>query len=214
MSSEIRKNIDFLISKKENLIREKQVKKKKMIQVKKNIINYKKARNVLLEVSEKTQNKIKIKIEEIITLALRSVFDEEFVFVLKFLQKRNRVEAVPTIKIGDEEFDPKDELGGAIIDIISFVFRPILWGMTKEKTRPIFILDEPFRFTGSLVKKAGEMVKFLSKELGLQIIIISHDRRLIKFCDQVYKVKKIRNKSFVRKIKSAEPIKEVKNEKS
>lgn len=200
---DLRREVNILISKKNNLIDEKKIKKNKLTAIKKDIINHKKARSVLLEVSEQTQNKIKVRIEEIITLALQSVFDEKFIFVLKFLQKRNRVEAIPIIKIGDEEFEPKDELGGAIIDIISFVFRPILWGIAKERTRPIFILDEPFRFTGSLVEKAGEMVKFLSEKLGLQIIIISHDSRLIKFCDQVYKVKKIGKTSSVKKIKEA-----------
>ena len=197
----LRNEYDNILTKKENLITEIKNDKKQILKTQKDILVHEKARKIISKISEQTQNRIKIKIEEVITLAIQSVFDEPFVFELQFQQKRNRIEAVPVIKIGNEEFDPKDELGGAIIDIISFVFRIVLWGVAAEKTRPIFILDEPFRFTGSLVVKAGEMVKFLSKELKLQIIIVSHDARLIDFCDQVYKVTKRNKKSHIKLVK-------------
>ncbi len=201
MISDLRNQYNNLLMQQKNINTEIKKGKKQILKTQKDILVHEKARKIISKISEQTQNRVKVKIEEVITLALQSVFDEPFVFELQFQQKRNRIEAVPIIKIDDEEFNPKDELGGAIIDIISFVFRVVLWGIAAEKTRPIFILDEPFRFTGSLIVKAGEMIKFLSKELNLQIIIVSHDTRLIDFCDQVYRVTKKNKRSHVQLVK-------------
>ena len=200
-SLDIRKTVDSLMLKKKQLILDKKNKITILKKLKTDILTQEKARLIISQISEQTQEKIKVQIEEIITLALQSVFDDPFVFELKFQTKRNRVEAVPIIKIGNEEFNPKDELGGAVIDIISFVFRLVLWATQKEKTRPIFILDEPFGAVGSLITKAGNMIKTLSEELQLQIIIISHDKKLIKFCNNVYKITKKNKRSIAELIK-------------
>jgi DNA repair exonuclease SbcCD ATPase subunit len=146
------------------------------------------ARAVLTEANRLTQKRVTTKIESLITLCIRSVFDRPFTFKLRIEEKRNTIEAKPVIIEGENEYDPKDEMGGGIIDIISFAFRIVLWHLSNPRPRNLFILDEPFKFTGSLVEKAGEVLRYLSKEMGFQVIMISHDNELIGICDRVYRI--------------------------
>ena len=156
---------------------------------KEQMLDHEKLRWVFTEVARETQKEIKDRIENLITLAIRSVFDREFTFKIDLQNKNNRVYAVPTIIDGEHEFtDIKEDLGGGMIDIISLAFKIVLWSLESPKKRNIFIVDEPFRFTGKLVKKAGYMLKYLSKELNFQVIMVSHDDELIDICDRVYGV--------------------------
>lgn len=153
------------------------------------LVDHEKVRWVFTEVSRETQEEIKNRIEKLITLAIRSVFERDFTFKLDLQNKNNRVYAVPTIIDGEHEFtDIKEDLGGGMIDIISLAFKIVLWSLESPKKRNVFIIDEPFRFTGKLVKKAGYMLKYLSKELQFQVIMVSHDDELIDICDRVYGV--------------------------
>ena len=44
-------------------------------------------------------------------------------------RKRNKLECRPVVMEGDYEYTAKDEMGGGIIDIISFAFRVVLWSL-------------------------------------------------------------------------------------
>ena len=174
---------------------------------KKELIDHEKARWVFTEVSRITQLKIKSRIENLITLAIRSIFERDFTFKLTLEQKNNRVYAIPTLIEGEHEYtDIKEDLGGGMIDIISLAFKIVLWSMESPQKRNIFIIDEPFRFTGRLVKKAGYMLKYLSKELNFQVIMVSHDSELIDICDRVYGVRHDGKQSIVTLLKGSKKI--------
>lgn len=172
------------------------------------LLAHEKARWVIAEVSRITQEETKERIEKLITLALRSIFEREMTFKLKLEYKNNRVYATPTIVDGDEEFsDLKEDQAGGHIDIVSLVFKIVLWSMESPQKRNLFIVDEPFRFTGKLVKKAGYMLKYLAKELNFQVIMVSHDDELIDICDRVYGVRHDGKKSIATLIKGHRKIK-------
>ena len=138
---------------------------KNTISIKKEIYEkHIKARWILSEVVLKTQDKFKTKIEPLITSAIKSVFDRNFEFKLEFEEKRNKMECRPVILEDGDEFQPKDDLGGGMIDIISFAFRIVLWSLKNPKTRNSFILDEPFKngLGDELYIKAGKMLKKIS----------------------------------------------------
>ena len=146
-------------------------------------------RYVLTEVSRHTQEQFKLHIESLVTMAIESVFiDRKFVFVLKFEHKSNRIVCEPLIMENGEEFKPKDELGGGIIDIISFALRIVLWTMENPQKRNTLIFDEPFKFTGKLSKLAGRMMQELSHKLNIQIIMITHDDTLTEIADRAWHV--------------------------
>lgn len=184
----LRDDYDELFVQKTHLLQDKQIKKRKLIEVKKNIKICQEAHYILIEISKAIQKQFKDKVDSLITSIIQFVYNYPFLFELKFEQKRNNIAIKPIVKKGKTELIPKDDMGGGILDIISIGFKIILWYMQNPQTRPILFLDEPFKFLGQYAHKAGFMLKYLSKSFGIQVVMTSHDKTLLKFCDKVYKV--------------------------
>jgi DNA repair exonuclease SbcCD ATPase subunit len=149
-----------------------------------------KARWVLTEVAKLTQERFKKRVESLVTMAIRSVFDRPFDFSLIFSRERNRFVCTPIITEGDNEYIPKDDMGGGIIDLISFAFRVVLWSLEQPRSRNIFILDEPMKFVGKggLLMKAGQMIMEISHKLGFQVIMVTHEPELAAIADAAWLV--------------------------
>lgn len=158
-----------------------------------------KARFVLAEVTRLTQAQLKGYIESLVTLAIQSVYDEDLRFVVEFDYKRNKAEVSFWVKEGEdgEMFIPKDEMGGGLVDVISFALRVVLWSLQRPESRPVLILDEPFPAAGVLTNRCGEMVKEISDKLELQIVLVTHNPDLIEIADRVWRVEKVDGKSLV-----------------
>lgn len=101
----------------------------------------------------------------------------------------------------DKKFNPIDENGGGVVDIVSFALRIALWNIKKGKKLNALILDEPFRFISEDLRyKAGEILKQLSEKLKLQFIIVTHDPNIIEIADRSFLVKKARKTSKIERI--------------
>lgn len=157
------------------------------------------AKNILLVVAATIQRTAKKKIEALVTAAIRAVYDRPFRFVLNFRQQRGRVVAEPIIKEGDNEYSAKDDLGGGMVDIISFALRLAMWSMRPDRTRATMILDEPMKFigTGELMERAAQFIKTVSTQLNIQFIILTHDHLLASIADKWWEVQHKRGKSKV-----------------
>ena len=174
---------------------------------------YTKARWILAEIAKETQKNFQVKVESLVTSAIRAVFEERpFQFKLIFEQKRNKFECKPVIVEGDYEYEPKDELGGGIIDLISFAFRVVLWHLENPKSRNVFVLDEPMKFVGKgdLLMRAGRMIKEISHRLGFQIIMVTHEPELAEIADKAWSVEHDGVKSHLRLIVGNKPETKVK----
>jgi DNA repair exonuclease SbcCD ATPase subunit len=164
-------------------------------------INHTKARFVLVEVSRQTQERLKTVIEQLVNLCLNEVFpDRNFNFKADFQIKRNKMECEFLVEVDGHEYSPKDDMGGSILDIISFALRTILWSFENPRSRNVIIMDEPFRFSGRLITKAVQMVKELSDKLGIQFIINTHSEELIDIADRSWHVTNIKGKSMVKQL--------------
>jgi len=194
----IKSNIDFLDnklkSKKENLISEKSKQE-----------NFVKAHYIIVEVAKNTQEKFKERVEKLVTLAIQSVFEDNYEFVLKFDRKRNQTECQLIVMENGIEFVPKDDMGVGIIDIISFALRIVLWSMQSPKSRAFFVLDEPMKHVGSGTEeeiiRAAKMMRELSHKLKFQLVIATHEPQLTMIVDKAYRFKRINGKSVVNLIK-------------
>ena len=94
---------------------------------------YKKSIEFLRKVEESTKTKIKEGFENLVTYALRFVFQKDYKFNLEFKKRGNSQElnykvATPTSK---EQDDPLITLGGGILDLISVALRIALLEKTK-----------------------------------------------------------------------------------
>ena len=151
-----------------------------------------KAQKVIQLVAQETQEQLQFQISDLVTLALSSVFGEEMEFGVEFVLKRNKSEAELFFIKNGERVNPMDEAGGGVIDIASFALRVCMWGLQSPRSRNVLILDEPFKhLSRDLVIKAGETLQKISEKLNLQIIIISHEKRIIQCANKVFRVTQV-----------------------
>lgn len=145
------------------------------------------SRSLIQKAAQLTQERLSVHISDLVSLALRSVFEDPYEFQATFENRRNSMECDLTFVKDGNEYKPLDSCGYGAADVASFALRIAYWSLGN--TRPVLIWDEPFR---QLDKKkqgmAAEMVAKLSKELGLQIIIITHSDELARSADQIFEV--------------------------
>jgi DNA repair exonuclease SbcCD ATPase subunit len=155
------------------------------------LIAYEKAQALLQGVASDTQSALRVHIEDIVQLALDSIFPNQYQFNIRFDIAYGRTSAnlVFTSKISGFEIDPLTASGGGVVDVCSFALRLACWTLSKGLDS-VIILDEPFRFLSrELQGKAGVLLKELGDRLGLQIIMTTHLQPLAEVADKVFTVK-------------------------
>jgi DNA repair exonuclease SbcCD ATPase subunit len=177
--------------------------KKEIDTLQKDLEDYTKAKWALTEAVRITQERFKNRVESLVTLAIQSVFDRLFKFRLDFLHERGRFSCKPVIIEGSNEYEAKDDMGGSIVDLISFAFRVVLWSLENPRSRPFFVLDEPMKWLGSgeELLRGGKIIREISHRLGFQILIVTHLEPLAEIADTAWQVKMIRNRSIVKVLK-------------
>lgn len=155
--------------------------------------NLVKAKWVVSEVAKLTQEKFKERVESLVTMAIQSVFERPYGFELIFEQKRNKMECRPVIYEivnGRKVYydDPEEDVGGSLIDIISFALRIVLWSLEKPSSRNVIILDEPMKNMGRLIGLGGRVLREVSQKLAFQLIIMTHEQELGEIADKIFSV--------------------------
>lgn len=164
----------------------------------------KQAQTLILACAEETQNQLEYHLSDLVSNALSSVLDSPYKLILDFDQKRNHTEAnIYLENKSGEKIKPLDNLGGGVIDITSVALQISFWSMTNPRLSPILILDEPLRFLkgDTLPEKGAQLLKKISEELGIQILLISHQEEQIKSADKIFKIQKLKNRSNVEETK-------------
>ena len=136
-----------------------------------------KAKAVIIQVGEETQREIKDYIEETITLALQSVYGDDYQFIVEFdYTKREQFEISFYVKHLGIKLEPrKDTCGGGVIDVCSFALRMVCLTLEEPNVEAILILDEPFKnVSGKFIPSVGQMVVDVTEMLNLQIIMVTH----------------------------------------
>jgi len=153
---------------------------------------------LLGEAIRRVQTSFKDTVEKLVTSSIRAVYEKDIEFSLEFEQKGRGLECKPITKEDGEEFDLDGDIGGGLLDLISFTSKIVFWKI-QAKGRPIFIFDEPFRFLGhgSTILLVGQLLKRLANELGVQFIIVSHEDELAEIADRSFRVV---NKSGIAKV--------------
>lgn len=150
--------------------------------------NLEEARIIVQEVAKLTQEELKYRVSDIVSHALSAIFTNPYSFHLEFVLRRDRTEADLFWRRGGNDFLPN---GGGVRDVSSFALRLALWTLQTKPTRSVLIMDEPFKYLkpSILQRRAGGLQKEISKKLGIQIIMTTHDTALTEGADKIYEVK-------------------------
>lgn len=169
--------------------------KKELAESKINLLDALEAQKVLQGVAQTIQTKAHEKIAGIVSRCLSAVFEEPYQFKIIFEQKRGKTEARLIFIQGEHEVDPMSASGGGVVDVAAFALRLSALLLSKPRLRKILILDEPFRFVSvSYRSQVGDIMAKLSEELGVQIIMITHQEEM-----KIGKVIELKVKSGIRR---------------
>jgi len=159
-------------------------------EIKAHLIDIKEGRAIIQRVAQDTQRQVEFHMSHLVTKALNAVYTKPYEFRIEFVERRGKTECDMFLIEDDEKLDPLTMTGGGVCDIIAFVLRLAIWSI--DKSRPTLICDEPFKFLHSeeLQTRCSEMVKTISEQLGLQIIIVSDQPKLIANADKVITLEK------------------------
>lgn len=166
-------------------------------------IEIKEAREVVNNVHLATQISVSEFIEEVVGLALQTVFDESgdvYGFKVEYEIKRNKSEAKLYIMKNGRRVTPDGGCGGGVLDVASFGLRAVNFALASPPPEPVLLLDEPGRFMGDYALNFGRMLKEVSDLLELQIIMISHDSSLIECADKSFRVTQSKGISKVEEV--------------
>jgi DNA repair exonuclease SbcCD ATPase subunit len=145
------------------------------------------AQAFLQEIARSTQEQLKFHVVDVVQLALDTCFPGEYIFDVVFEIKRGRTGAQLVFKKNNIEIDPMEASGGGAVDLAAFALRISAWSLGH--TDNVLIFDEPFRFLSrDLQPRAGEIMKKLSKHLGLQMILVTHNQAIIDSADRIFEV--------------------------
>lgn len=146
----------------------------------------------LQTVAQSTQEKLKFQIEDIVNIALETVFPDEYEFKIEFNVSRGKTDAelVFLDKRTGQTIDPMDAAGGGVVDLTCFALRIASWALEKTCDN-VLILDEPMKFVSrDLIFNVCEIMQRLSKKLNLQIILVTHIPEFVNIADKVFEIKK------------------------
>ena len=159
-------------------------------------VDIEEAQLIIQTVSQGTQNQITEYISDLVSSALDAVFDNPYTLKIEFVQRRGKTEAdLKFIRDGYELEDPMNESGGGVVLVAAFALRSGLWSLTKA-TRNVLFLDEPIHFlhNSEAQKRFSQLLRSLSKELNLQIIMISgikESESMTSYADRIFRLELI-----------------------
>lgn len=138
------------------------------------------AQAIIQRLAQSVQTQVHSQISTVVTRCLNAVFEEEsYEFQIDFELKRGKTEAKLSFVRDGMSVDPLTASGGGVVDVASFALRLAALLLTKPRRRLLLVLDEPFRFVSARFRpRVATLLTQLSKELGVQIILVTHDPTL------------------------------------
>ena len=165
------------------------------------------AREFVTALAVAVQEEVKGLVEEIVSLALASVYGEKYSFSVDIRTLRGRPVWEFFVLREGLKLSPKDEeVGVGVIDVCSFGLRCVVWSLMRPSVKSILLLDEPAGAvndpSGVLIPKMSAMLKEISKMLGIQILVVSSSGDMVAAADKAYMVKLEGGKSIVTELPS------------
>lgn len=161
--------------------------KAKLHKNKQRILSLEKSKILVIELAKQSQQITKEHIEKIVTHALETVYDDEFEFVMEIDQKRDQQEIKFFVKTKDGALLElrKDVTAAGVLDTVATGLRLAIFSLDSN-AEPIMFHDEPMKNLGEFITLGGKVLKSISKSLGIQSFIITHDELLKEIGDKVY----------------------------
>lgn len=142
---------------------------------------------LLSRIGEQAQESARAMFENLATQALQVIFDDSLSFHLVPGESGGQVTLEPVLRSAYDgaELDTAviDARGYGMAAVVGFVLRLVMVKLTPG-VRDILFLDESFRFVSeSYVDRLGEFLREVADRLGVQVVMITHDRAFSQYAD-------------------------------
>lgn len=136
----------------------------------------------------------------LITYGLKTIFDDqELTFVPEITKKNNKISIDLNTHNKGIEADYKS-FGGSVATIESFLLRILC--IIKKNLARLVLLDETFAAVGEeYITNTSKLISELSKKLGIDILLVTHQKEFQHGADNVYRVKTDGSELIMEKIK-------------
>lgn len=133
-----------------------------------------KTQALIQEAAQITLSSISIKIDNIVTKVLQTVFSRPYTFHLEFRILYGKLATDVYLERDGKRYDPKIDNGDGTVDIIALALRVAVICLDKRNLRRILILDEPCgALSVNFQEYLGRMLEYFSKNLNFQIFMIA-----------------------------------------
>jgi hypothetical protein len=128
-------------------------------------------------------------IQNTVTLALQSVFGEDYSALIKLEQKRHQQEVYFILKKGELELELRQDVTAVgEIDVFTYGLRLAFFAL-EDNCLPIMLMDEPLKnLSKDYLPQMGEVLKQMTDSLEMQQIIITHEDGLIETADKIIRI--------------------------
>jgi ABC-type iron transport system FetAB ATPase subunit len=144
------------------------------------------------------------KMAGLVTYGLKTIFDDQnLTFAPKIVKKNEKIHIELKTRDGAPGFFIEGEFesfGGSVAVIESFLMRILC--LIKKKLARLMLLDETFAAVGQdYIPNTSRLISQLSKKLGVDILLVTHQNEFQNNADNVYRVKESSNGLLMEKIK-------------
>lgn len=139
------------------------------------------AQDVLQHLAQAVQQQAHERISRVVSSCLEAVFgDGAYEFQIQFERKRGKTEAQLRFVRGELNADPLSAAGGGAVDVASLALRVACVMLHRPRLSKVIILDEPLKYVSAEYRpNVRQMVEGLSRDLGFQIIMVTHAKDLV-----------------------------------
>ena len=148
---------------------------------------------VLREIIDIMSREFIDQIADLITYALQTIFsDKDYSIKILLKESRNTKQADIILVSTDEEGNTiespvPDNCGGGISAVIGLVMQ--IFFIQYNKLNKILIMDEALsQISADYIPTTMKFLKMLSEQRGFKFLLISHDSKIIKHADIIYKM--------------------------
>lgn len=144
---------------------------------------------LIQKVSKEMNQLVSYSLIDITQAMLDSVFPSEYKAKLDFNIKNNRTHVDIYLDMNGEKIYPLDQDGGGVANIMELGLR--LASLQLGKTRRTIVLDQPLKdLSREFLPIGANILKKISRDLNLQLIIINHVPEFMDIADKTFKFTK------------------------
>lgn len=158
---------------------------------------------VLQQLSRSVQERFLGSIANLVSDGLSSVFKTQIKLLITPEVRNRQVTLDFNLENDDGTITPvTDARGGGLVTLCGVIFQMIMVRLMRDSVRQVIILDEPFaHLSDEYQPAAGELLRSMSQDLDIQVILVSHQSEVNEYADVIYQLSRQGSEVVVAKVK-------------